>query len=554
MLVRIGFFLLAVLLACVRCATVGSPSGGPADETGPDTVGVYPSNESRWFAQNEIRFVFNEFLAPGTPLSEVFISPPLPPGGYSLVTRKRTLFLEFNAPLRDTTTYVLTLGTGVKDFAGKNGLANPIQYAFSTGPQLDSCRVSGKLTDAFSAQAVTDAVVVLFNADSIQNNRFTDREPRYVSLTDPNGGYSLGYLRAGRYRILGLKDANRDYRYTPPLEGIGLPDSFGILLDSTTCRVQRNLRLFVPDTFPPGINGLRWRNATTLEVEFSEAIASIQATTDGNDARGAVQVPLAPTKVAVQVPLQDTAALQLVARDTVGNALDTLLALPKRTPPGGPFSLESLALPLPQPGSYRFWADEVLDTAALALIAVIDTSGKPINASFLLDGFFLAVRLPRTVHHGNHYRLRVDSALVTTAGRKPDSTLYFPLKLENPDNWGTISGSFPATDSTGVPLVLWLNGPKTTYIVRTPEFELRGLPPGKYTAQLLLDADGNGRWSPGQLWPYRPPERVVQAPQAVELRAGWTVEDFQVTLPAEKTSPPRQSSAEELGPERIKRD
>jgi hypothetical protein len=48
------------------------------------------------------------------------------------------------------------------------------------------------------------------------------------------------------------------------------------------------------------------------------------------------------------------------------------------------------------------------------------------------------------------------------------------------------------------------------------------VPEGVYRFRLWHDREGTGRWSPGQLAPYRPADPVVWSESTVEGRARWT--------------------------------
>ena len=55
------------------------------------------------------------------------------------------------------------------------------------------------------------------------------------------------------------------------------------------------------------------------------------------------------------------------------------------------------------------------------------------------------------------------------------------------------------------------------------EADFAGTPAGTYSLKLIVDADGDGRWSTGSLLDRRQPERVVRQKGEVNVRAGWEV-------------------------------
>ena len=114
------------------CANIGRPSGGDKDSEGPEVIGVLPYPGTLFFNYKEIVFHFDEFLKPGSYKDEIFISP-VPTVDPEVIVKNKTLTIKFLAPLRDNTTYVVSLGTGIIDFNEGNKMEKSYTYAFSTG-------------------------------------------------------------------------------------------------------------------------------------------------------------------------------------------------------------------------------------------------------------------------------------------------------------------------------------------------------------------------------------------------------------------------------------
>jgi hypothetical protein len=49
------------------------------------------------------------------------------------------------------------------------------------------------------------------------------------------------------------------------------------------------------------------------------------------------------------------------------------------------------------------------------------------------------------------------------------------------------------------------------------------MPPAKYTARLIFDTNGNGRWDPGRYLRHIQPEKVMVFSKELNLKANWEI-------------------------------
>lgn len=57
------------------------------------------------------------------------------------------------------------------------------------------------------------------------------------------------------------------------------------------------------------------------------------------------------------------------------------------------------------------------------------------------------------------------------------------------------------------------------------------IPPANYTLSVFYDANGNGLYDYGQVFPYAPAERYHVHPREIQVRARWTIENVQIIFP-----------------------
>ena len=152
--------LLAVILAGMGCAQVGSPDGGARDEDAPQVVQAQPAFGTTQFDQNAFVLDFDEFVQLQDARRQILVSPPLPTPPKAMV-RGRSVRVELGDSLMVDRTYIVQFGEAVKDLREAN-VAKGLQYVFTTGDVLDSGRVGGQAVDAWTGEAVEGTRVLLF--------------------------------------------------------------------------------------------------------------------------------------------------------------------------------------------------------------------------------------------------------------------------------------------------------------------------------------------------------------------------------------------------------
>jgi len=121
------------------CAKIGAPTGGPKDEDPPRILKSIPSNYSVGYDGNKVELTFDEYIQLKNLDKELLISPPLKE---RLLTRfrQKTLIIDLNNELHDSTTYTLNFGNALLDNNEGNILPN-YEFVFSTGKMLDTLSV-----------------------------------------------------------------------------------------------------------------------------------------------------------------------------------------------------------------------------------------------------------------------------------------------------------------------------------------------------------------------------------------------------------------------------
>jgi Uncharacterized protein conserved in bacteria (DUF2141) len=68
-------------------------------------------------------------------------------------------------------------------------------------------------------------------------------------------------------------------------------------------------------------------------------------------------------------------------------------------------------------------------------------------------------------------------------------------------------------------------------IKKTGAWDFADIPPGTYIISVFYDANGNGKYDYGTVFPYLGAERFHAHPSEIQVRARWTIENVEVQLP-----------------------
>ncbi len=223
-LAKIPLFIVTVLAWIViisSCANQGMPTGGPRDSIPPVLVSTQPEYRALNYDNNEVRFTFNEYVVTDQISDVLVVSPPLEKRP-TVRTRSKTLIVQFNEELKDSTTYSLDFKNSIEDNNERNPLKN-LRFSFSTGDTFDSLRVAGKVVNGFNMDPVEGSLVLLH--DNLHDSTIFTERPDFIAKTDELGIFMIDNIPSGTYHLFAINDANSDLKYNEGAEEIAFYDS-----------------------------------------------------------------------------------------------------------------------------------------------------------------------------------------------------------------------------------------------------------------------------------------------------------------------------------------
>lgn len=210
-----------VAAICFGCASVGTPDGGPYDETPPRFLGSTPERNGLNVEKKEVTLEFDEYIKLEKANEKVIISPPQTEQPEISVNGKKIQVKLFDT-LQANTTYTIDFSDGIVD----NNEGNPLGdfcFNFSTGEQLDTLEVSGYVLQADNLEPVAGIQVGLHS--NLEDSAFTTTPFERVSKTDALGHFVIRGIAPGKYRIFALQDMDQNFFFSQKSEMIAWYDS-----------------------------------------------------------------------------------------------------------------------------------------------------------------------------------------------------------------------------------------------------------------------------------------------------------------------------------------
>ena len=211
-----AFFILSAILW--GCASIGNPSGGARDEDPPRFISANPAPGSVNVDSTNVNITltFNELVNVKNAFENVVLSPP----GKSVPrvsTRGRRVLVSSTDTLLPNTTYTIDFGDAIED-NNEGNILSGFAYTFSTGPVLDSLRISGMVLGAEDMEPQQGVFVGAYTITA--DSAFLKMPFQRLARTDELGRFVIRGLQDTTYRLFALKDLDNDKHFANPEEDI----------------------------------------------------------------------------------------------------------------------------------------------------------------------------------------------------------------------------------------------------------------------------------------------------------------------------------------------
>lgn len=511
-----------------QCARRGNPTGGEKDITPPQLIRTEPENFSTEFKSNKIRLYFDEFIKLEDVQNQLIISPPLknkpeirPQGGVS-----KFVELILKDTLTENTTYTFNFGQSIVD----NNEGNPnsfLTYVFSTGTYIDSLTLSGAVKDAFNRRADEFISVMLYEIDTA----FTDSTvfkspPNYISNTlDSLPIFELKNLKAGTYKLIALKDVNKNNLFDQRQDKIGFVEDT-IIIPSDSIYLL-NLFQEIPD-YNISVPSYVAKNRIIFGYQGKPDDFVIESLTDLPDSvRTKILKDRETDTLNYWFTPTDLDSIVFMVRNDILERKDTFTVKTRK------LAMDSLQLSSSASGKFDFEA--TFGILSNTPIVEVDTSkiGFFVSDSlkypytFTLDSVRSQVNFDFKKEPNQSYTFSLLPGAITDFFGFENDSLDYRLSTGSYADYGNLRVNI--TGAVRFPIIVQLTDDQgeleREVISELPRpIEFNNLNPGNYMIRVIFDDNANGIWDTGHYLEKKQPEKISYYPDIIEVRANWELE------------------------------
>lgn len=550
----ISISLISLIYLFPGCANQLSPPGGEVDKIPPTIIELIPKDGTVNFREKGFEITFSEYVNKSTLQENIFISPKIE-GSLSFSWSGRTVEVTFPDSLKKLTTYSVSIGANVADLNNNNKMAEPYNFSFSTGPVIDSCKISGKVYNPEPA-----GVLIFAYKDKGDTLDISKVKPDYISQVGKNGLFALSGLGYGNYKVFALRDKLGDYVYRAGEDELGIPFDPVSLTKEKSRYTGLDFFLSSEDTTKPHINKVVMTDKNHLSMEFTKAVDSTKLGPENfsviDSTSGSV------TKMQYFYKGQGKPFQFFLAfSDSVKNSQRLFFNAKNVADKFGnttPFEAVSIVFnPRPDTSAAKIlkligqYTGDLLDyenpeifvqfddafpqSAALDGISVSGEKEKllPLKINNL-DGSSFIIGFSEKLRPKSELKLKINLKKFTDfSGKTGDSTYTKKFSVVNDIDFSGALGNVESADSSkNLQVVLEkADRDKKVYHQKADakgNFEIKKVIPGKYLLWSYIDRDSNKVYSKGKLRPLNYSEKFKFYGDTLNLRARWPVGDIKI--------------------------
>ena len=533
---------LFMLITLANCANQTSPTGGPQDKKPPELIKSNPKNNELNFKNKSLELEFNEDIKLKDPTEEIIITPSV--GKKSKILAKANkVIITPETPWKENTTYSVSFRDAVQDLNEGNPIFN-LRLAFSTGPEIDSLSLTGRVYEVSKEEVPDKITVALYQSDTF--NIF-NHQPTYFTRANKKGKFSINNLKEGDYYIYAFDDKSKNLKVDSKTE------RFGFLTRKIELTIEKQDSLIIPitkvDARPLKITSIRHTEKLS-RIKFNKSIDTLKVKTDNypllyqfGDTREEI--------IFYNPPKEDSIKFTLYATDSTTHTIDTTAYL------------RTTKTKLPKE-TFKFSLEEPIYDIESQKITIKAKFNKPILA-FTLDSLYIQLDTTNfqsiqekeiTIDTINH-QLTIETSL-KPLNKDPSTKTPDPIFIAGKGSFISIDqdSSKSATNKIRIPKVeetgslsidvkteeknyiLQLYG-KGAQPIRTvknvTKYTFKNLAAQEYKIKVLIDMNNNGIWDVGNFEFRKEPEPIYiyktkDGKTSTLVRANWEVGPLLITF------------------------
>lgn len=560
--IKYSIFIIAILQLFVilflhSCANIKPPTGGPKDSQPPKLLLTNPPNGVTNYKNSKFTLYFDEVIQQQNLKQELLITPYKKNRKFKIKIKKNKAIITMLDTLDNNTTYLMDFQNGIGDITEKN-IAKDVLLSFSTGPEIDSIEITGKIEHLLTGEENENVIVGLFDANDTLD--IEESAPLYLTKTNQRGLYILENIKAGTYKVYALNDANKNFKYDQREEEIGFFSDSLVINEN-----MYHLNLPIIDYDNQNLKYLKaQKNKKDLLLAFNKTVVDYRIEILDDNFKDSIfhqitsedGIDLIYTGKNI---MTDSIPISIFAKDSINQVIDTTTNIifereeekakterqkrreekkrekEKKEQQSSPFNFEMISP-----------TEKKLIPTSENLVEL--KFEKPI-ATYIPDSIFF-IQGEDTTALNPDIKLNFNKTITTLGTYKADSAFAIMMKkgtfvsIQNDSSTQqTLSFSIKSEDEYGI-IEGAVKGEATNFFVQLlndkydvvqevknqKEFRFEYLKPGAYYLRALIDENGDGIWSKGDFRKRIPPERVVLFKKKLSVEANWEIRKEDATI------------------------
>ena len=519
-------FIFVVILLTSNCARKGRPNGGLKDSLAPVMVTANPPYKSIHFKSKKIKLSFDEYITLDKLNQQLVISPPLkyfptitPQGSPS-----KEITIKLTDTLKENTTYIFNFGNSIKD-NNEGNLLKSFNYVFSTGKYVDSLHTKGLIKDAFNKKFDDDISVLLYKVDTSYTDSIVYKQkPNYITNAI-DSLYRITNIKDGKYLLIALKDFSSNYLFNPKEDKIGFYNRFIELPKDSV--INESLSLFKE---APAFKIISSTEISKGKLMFSfegdRENINIELLSDlSSNFKSETKLDAAKDSVYFWHSKIDKDSL--IFKITKDDYTTTKTVFLRKKVVDSLKINSNVTGILDLKDTLTLISNNPVTKIDTTKILFLDKDSMNVKYQHIIKKSTNKIQLLFDKKFKNKYKLTLLPKALTDIFETKNDTLKYNFNTKEPEDYGSISFTINKKPSTNV-LVEIISG-KTDKVVQQIKvtnntkvvFDL--LPPGKYIARVIIDANKNNKWDSGNYLKKIQPEKVIYHPTIFNIRANWNL-------------------------------
>lgn len=519
------------------CAHKVAPNGGLKDEKAPQISISSPPKGATNVRNKSISITFDEYVQLNNPETELVISPYIAEKP-KVKLKAKTLLVEFEKPLQDSTTYTFNFGNSIKDLTEGNTIKDYTFY-FSTGSILDSLQVKGEVLSADKKTPLENILVLLYDSNA-PDSAFRTTPPQYIARTNKEGKFSINNLPNKAFQLFALKDQNTNYYYDQANEDLAFSDSSTLKAMPRSSSVSHRLLLFNEQLAPPTLQQKTNTEYSRILLQYNRGIDSLQVQLLDTALIKNTLIEIMPQRDSIYLwykNLRSDDPIRLAVNGAgVHDTIEYVRTIDSRNKQSVAFT-SSINLGR---------GNSTLDLGKTVWLEfnhpIVEWNTDSVQ--FFADG--VGVKLPKEWIQKDAQRLRryhlkqnawkadVDYKIIIPEGTMTDfqgnknEEISIKFSTASPQKYGTLTLQLQNMQPT-IPYLLKMyrnvnNELAKELTITNANTEILYFVPDTYTVVLVEDTNKNGKWDTGNLAKKQQSERIFVPKQATILKALWNTD------------------------------